>query len=83
MQFFKGKLVDDNSKGIDAFEIEVPDCGDNMPVEILPDCGDQMPVIEMPIVNVPDFMEIKAEYVENITPIKKKSVCHPIGRRKH
>lgn len=83
MQFFKGKLVDDAVKGIDKFEIEVPDCGDNMPTEVLPDCGDNMPVVEIPTVEVPDFLEVKAEYVEDIIPVKKKSACHPIGRRKH
>lgn len=83
MQFFKGKLVDDATKGIDKFEIEVPDCGDNMPTEVLSDCGDDMPTVEMPMVEVPDFVEVKAEYVEDIMPIKKKSMCHPIGRRKH
>lgn len=83
MQFFKGKLVDDAVKGINKFEIEVPDCGDNMPTEILPDCGDNMPTIEMPMVEVPDFVKVKAEYVENVMPVKKKSMCHPIGRRKH
>lgn len=83
MQFFKGKLVDDVVRGIDKFEIEVPDCGDNMPTEVLPDCGDDMPTIEMPMVEVPDFVEVKAGYVENVIPIKKKSMCHPIGRRKH
>lgn len=83
MQFFKGKLVDDVSKGVNAFEIEVPDCGDNMPTEVLPDCGDQMPVIEIPIVEVPDFTEVKVEYVEDIVPVKKRSAYHPIGRRKH
>lgn len=83
MQFFKGKLVDDASKSIDAFEIEVPDCGDNMPMEVLPNCGDQMPMIEVPEVAVPDFVEVKAEYVDMAIPMKKKSACHPIGRRKH
>lgn len=83
MQFFKGKLVDDATKGIDKFEIEVPNCGDNMPIEVLPDCGDNMPTIEMPMFEVPDFTEVKAEYVEDIMPMKKKSMCHPIGRRKH
>ena len=95
MQFFKGKLVDDASKSIDAFEIEVPncgddmpmevlpDCGDDMPMEVLPDCGDQMPTIEVPEVVVPDFIEVKAEYIDMTIPMKKKSACHPIGRRKH
>lgn len=83
MQFFKGKLVDDVVKGINKFEIEVSDCGDNMPTEVLPDCGDDMPTIEMPMVEVPDFVEVKAEYIENVMPVKKKSMCRPIGRRKH
>lgn len=83
MQFFKGKLVDDAPQGIDKFEIEVPDCGDNIPTEILPDCGDNMPVIEIPTVEMPDFMGIKAKYVGIVIPMKKKSACHPIGRRKH
>lgn len=83
MQFFKGKLVDDVTQGIDKFEIVVPDCGDNMPVEVLPDCGDNMPMIEVPEVAVPDFIEVKAEYIDMVIPMKKKSVCHPIGRRKH
>lgn len=83
MQFFKGKLVDDASKSIDAFEIEVPNCGDDMPMEVLPDCGDQMPTIEVPEVVVPDFIEVKAEYIDMTIPMKKKSACHPIGRRKH
>lgn len=83
MQFFKGKLVDDASKSIDAFEIEVPDCGDNMPTEVLPNCGDNMPMIEVPEVVVPDFIEVKAEYIDMVIPMKKKSACHPIGRRKH
>lgn len=83
MQFFKGKLVDDAVRGIDKFEIEVPDCGDNMPTEVLPDCGDDMPTIEMPMVEVPDFVEVKAEYLDMAIPMKKKSMCHPIGRRKH
>lgn len=83
MQFFKGKLVDDATKGIDKFEIEVPDCGDNMPTEVLPNCGDNMPTIEMPMFEVPDFVEVKAEYLDMAVPMKKKSMCHPIGRRKH
>lgn len=83
MQFFKGKLIDDATKGVDKFEIEVPDCGDNMPTEVLPNCGDNMPTIEMPMFEVPDFVNVKAEYVEDVMPIKKKSMCHPIGRRKH
>lgn len=83
MQFFKGKLVDDASKSIDAFKIEVPNCGDDMPMEVLPDCGDQMPTIEVPEVAVPDFIEVKAEYIDMGIPMKKKSACHPIGRRKH
>lgn len=83
MQFFKGKLIDDASQSIDKFEIEVPNCGDNMPMEILPDCGDNMPTIEMPTVEVPDFVEVKAEYLDMAIPMKKKSACHPIGRRKH